>query len=36
MVRVDIWGEDCIPGMEGRLEASSVDCCVTSIPFGAL
>lgn len=31
-----IYNEDCIPGMADRLDAESVDLCVTSIPFGAL
>lgn len=31
-----IYGEDCIAGMAERLDAESVDLCVTSIPFGAL
>ena len=31
-----IYNEDCITGMETRLPVESVDCCVTSIPFGAL
>ena len=36
MVEVNIYNEDCIPGMESRLSADSIDCCITSIPFGAL
>lgn len=31
-----IYNEDCIPGMADRLDAESVDLCVSSIPFGAL
>lgn len=33
---VDVWNEDCIPGMNKRLEPESCHCCITSIPFGAL
>lgn len=35
-VTIDIWQQDCIPGMAERLADESVDHCVTSIPFGAL
>lgn len=35
-MKIDIYNQDCIPGMEERLADGSVDCCVTSIPFGAL
>jgi hypothetical protein len=35
-VTVQLYNEDCIPGMAVRLEADSVDLVVTSIPFGAL
>lgn len=31
-----IYGEDCVPGMSERLAESSVDLCVSSIPFGSL
>ena len=33
---VQIYNEDCIPGMKERLAAESCHCCITSIPFGAL
>lgn len=33
---VSIYNEDCITGMAERLDQESVDCCITSIPFGAL
>jgi DNA modification methylase len=33
---VNIYLQDCIPGMAERLAPDSVDLCVTSIPFGAL
>lgn len=36
MTDIQIYNEDCIPGMAERLAAESVDCCITSIPFGAL
>lgn len=36
MSGVQIFNEDCVPGMAERLAADSVDLCVTSIPFGAL
>lgn len=35
-MEINIFNEDCIPGMESRLSAESIDCTVTSIPFGAL
>jgi hypothetical protein len=35
-VEVNIWNQDCIPGMQERLADESIDHCVTSIPFGAL
>lgn len=35
-VEVNIYNEDCIPGMAEYLADASVDHCVTSIPFGAL
>ncbi|MGD0497507.1 MAG: site-specific DNA-methyltransferase [Bryobacteraceae bacterium] len=35
-VTAQIWNEDTIPGMAGRLEPESVDLTVTSVPFGAL
>lgn len=31
-----IYLEDCVAGMENRLDDNSVDLCVTSIPFGSL
>lgn len=34
-VNVEIYSEDCIPGIE-RLAPESINHCVTSIPFGAL
>ena len=36
MNTVNVWNEDCIQGMPGRLDANSVDLCVTSIPFMGL
>jgi hypothetical protein len=33
---VAVYNQDCIPGMAERLEPESVNCCITSIPFGAL
>lgn len=36
MSKYKIYNEDCITGMEKRLEDNSIDLCVTSIPFGAL
>lgn len=36
MPDVKLFNEDCIPGMEARLSADSIDLCITSIPFGAL
>lgn len=35
-VSATIWNEDCIAGMRARLADESVDCAVSSIPFGAL
>lgn len=34
--KVEIYNEDCITGMQDRLADGSIDCCITSIPFGAL
>jgi hypothetical protein len=31
-----IYNEDCIAGLERRIEGASVDCVISSIPFGAL
>ena len=31
-----IYNKDCIPGMEEHLPNESIDCLITSIPFGAL
>lgn len=36
MGEVAIYNEDCVTGMAERLEAGSVHCCISSIPFGAL
>jgi DNA modification methylase len=36
LTTVDIYNEDCIPGMADKLADNSVDVCITSIPFGAL
>lgn len=33
---IDIYQEDCIPGMHARLGIDTVDLCVTSIPFASL
>jgi len=33
---VTIYNEDCITGMEDRIKDNTVNCCITSIPFGAL
>lgn len=33
---IQIYNQDCILGMGQRLAGESVDCCITSIPFGAL
>lgn len=33
---VAIWNQDCISGMRERLGNDSIDCVVSSIPFGAL
>jgi len=33
---IKIFPGDCIPGMKSELEDNSIDCCITSIPFGAL
>ncbi|MFZ5586100.1 MAG: DNA-methyltransferase [Thermodesulfobacteriota bacterium] len=33
---VSIFNQDCIPGMAERLAEGSVNCCITSIPFGSL
>lgn len=35
-VNVEIYPQDCIAGMAERLKAESVECCISSIPFGAL
>jgi len=35
-VTVEIHNEDCITGMRDRLGDESIDCTITSIPFGAL
>ena len=34
--QIQVWNEDCIPGLSERIAPQSVDLCVTSIPFGAL
>ena len=36
MTDIKIFNQDCVPGMAEHLADDSVDCCVTSIPFGAL
>jgi hypothetical protein len=36
MTDVQLYNEDCVSGMANRLGESSVDLCVTSIPFGSL
>lgn len=35
-VRVELWNEDCIAGMAERIQSSSVNLTVTSIPFEEL
>lgn len=35
-VTAQVWNEDCVQGMPGRLAAESVDLVVTSIPFSDL
>lgn len=35
-MNVQIYNEDCVTGMTNRLSDSSIDCVITSIPFGAL
>ena len=36
MIKVDLWNEDCISGMNQRLQPESIDLTVTSIPFEEL
>jgi len=36
MVDATIHGMDCIPGMRDKLADESIDCMISSIPFGAL
>lgn len=33
---IKIFPGDCIPGMQKEITDNSIDCCITSIPFGAL